>query len=74
MYFSRLPEWIQRQLAEDTSPVRELTKRVDKLQGKAPPAASVAAMPAPAAEIAAVEHKRPPKKSWANKKQDSRKH
>ena len=27
MYFSRLPEWIQWQLAEDTSPVRELVNR-----------------------------------------------
>jgi len=34
MYFSQLPEWIQRQLAEDTSPVRELAKRVDGLQLK----------------------------------------
>jgi len=47
MYFSRLPEWIQRQLAEDTSPVRELAKRVDKLQRKAPPAATMAAVPTP---------------------------
>ena len=31
-YFSRLLEWIQRQLAEDTSPVQELAKRVDELQ------------------------------------------
>jgi hypothetical protein len=30
MYFSRLPEWIQQQLAEDTSPVRELAKKVDE--------------------------------------------
>ena len=44
-YFSRLPDWIQRQLAEDTSPVRELAKRVDKLQRKAP--ASVAMVPPP---------------------------
>jgi hypothetical protein len=46
-YFSRLLEWIQRQLAEDTSPVRELAKRVDELQRKAPPPATVAAVPAP---------------------------
>ena len=31
-YFSCLPNWVQRQLAEDTSPVRELAKRVDELQ------------------------------------------
>jgi len=73
MYFSRLPDWIQRQLAEDTSPVRELAKRVDELQRKAPPAATVAAVPAPAAEIAAVEQSRPPKKSWGKKKADDRK-
>jgi len=73
MYFSRLPEWIQRQLAEDTSPVRELAKRVDELQRKAPPAATVAAVPTPAAEIAAVEQGRPRKKTWPPKKPDSRK-
>jgi hypothetical protein len=33
-YFSRLLEWIQRQLAEDTSPVQELARRVDELQRK----------------------------------------
>ena len=54
MYFSRLPEWIQRQLAEDTLPIRELAKRVDELQWKAPPAATVAAVPTPGAKIAAV--------------------
>jgi len=41
MYFSPLPDWIQRQLAEDTSPVRELAKCIDELQRKAPPAATV---------------------------------
>ena len=73
MYFSRLLEWIQRQLAEDTSPVRELAKRVDELQRKAPPAASVAAVPTPGAEIAAVEQRRSHKKTWPHKKPDSRK-
>jgi len=73
MYFSRLPKWIQRQLAEDTSPVRELEKRVDELQRKAPPVATVAAVPTPAAEIAAVEQRRPHKKTWTHKKPDNRK-
>ena len=73
MYFSQLLEWIQRQLAEDTSPVRELAKRVDELQRKAPPAATVAAVPAQAAEIAAVEERRPPKKTWGHKKPGNRK-
>jgi len=72
-YFSRLPEWIQRQLAEDTSPVQELARRVDELQRKAPPTATVAAVPTPAAEIAAVEQKRPAKKSWHPRKPDGRK-
>jgi len=72
-YFSRLPEWIQRQLAEDTSPVQELAKRVDELQRKAPPAATVAAVPAPAADIAAVGEKRTAKKSWHPKKPEDRK-
>ena len=72
-YFSRLPEWIQRQLAEDTSPVQELAKRVDELQRKAPPAATVAAVDAPAAEIAAVEQKRPPKNNWSHKNSRDRK-
>ena len=72
-YFSRLPEWIQRQLAEDTSPVQELARRVDELQRKAPPAATVAAVPAPEAEIAAVGEKRPAKKSWHPKKPEERK-
>ena len=73
MYFSRLPEWIQRQLAENTLPVRELAKRVDKLQRKVPPPANVAAVPTPAAEIAVVEKRRPHKKTWPHKKPDSRK-
>jgi len=72
MYFSRLPDWIQRQLAEDTSPVRELARRVDELQRKAPPTATVATMPAPAAEIAAVEQSRPPKNSWVKWKPEDR--
>jgi len=72
-YFSRLPEWIQRQLAEDTSPVQELAKQVDELQRKAPPAATVAAVNAPAAEIAAVEQKRPPKNNWSHKNPRDRK-
>ena len=53
--------------------VRELAKRVDELQRKAPPAASMAAVPAPAAEIAAVGQSRPPKKSWAKRKPEDRK-
>jgi len=57
MYFSQLPEWIQRQLVEDTSPVRELAKRVDDLKRKVPLAATVAAVPTPAAEKAAVEQR-----------------
>jgi hypothetical protein len=73
MYFSRLLEWIQRQLAKDTLPVRELAKRVDELQRKAPPAATVAAVPTPAAEIAAVEQRRPHKKAWSHKKPEGRK-
>jgi len=73
MYFSRLLEWIQRQLAEYTSPVRELAKRVDELQRKAPAAATVSAIPTPAAEIVAVEQRRPLKKTWPHKKPDSRK-
>jgi hypothetical protein len=73
MYFSRLPEWIQRQLAEDTSPVRELAKRVDELQRKVPPPATVAAVPTPGAEIAAVDQGRSHKKTWPHKKPDSRK-
>jgi hypothetical protein len=72
MYFYRLPDWIQRQLAEDTSPVRELARRVDELQRKAPPTATVATMPAPAAEIAAVEQSRPPKNSWVKWKPEDR--
>jgi hypothetical protein len=72
-YVSRLPEWIQRQLAEDTSPVQELAKRVDELQRKAPPAATVAAVPAPAAEIAAVEQKRPHKSNGSRKDPKDRK-
>jgi hypothetical protein len=65
-YFYPLPEWIQRQLAEDTSPVRELAKRVDELQREAP--ATMAAVPAPAAEIAAAEQRWLPKNTWAHKK------
>jgi len=72
-YVSRLPEWIQRQLAEDTSPVQDLAKRVDELQRKAPPAATVAAVPAPVAEIAAVGQKRPAKKEWHPRKPEDRK-
>ena len=56
-YFSRLPDWIQHQLVEDTSPVRELAKRVDELQRKVPASATVAVVLAPAppaAEIATV--------------------
>ena len=73
MYFSRLPEWIQRLLAEDTLPVRELAKRVDELQRKVPPPATVAAVPTPGAEIAAVEQRRPHKKAWSHKKPEGRK-
>jgi len=47
---------------------------VDKLQCKAPQTATVATVPTPSAKIADVEHKRPPKNSWAHMKQDSRKH
>jgi hypothetical protein len=72
-YVSRLPDWIQRQLAEDASPVEELARRVDELQRKAPPPATVAAVPAPAAEIAAVEQKRPAKKNWHPRKPEGRK-
>jgi len=72
-YFSRLPEWIQRQLAEDTLPVRELARWVDELQRKAPPTATVATVPTPTGEIAAVEQKRPPKNTWSHKKPGNRK-
>ena len=51
-FFSRLSDWMQRQLAEDHAPVRELAARVDKLLQKAPVTATVAA--APVAEVAAV--------------------
>jgi len=64
---------VQHPLAEDTSLVRELAKRVDELQSKAQPMANVAAVAAPAAEIAAVEKKRHRNKSWTHKKPDSRK-
>jgi len=56
-YFSCLPDWIQHQLVKDTSPVRELAKRVDELQRKVPASATVAVVLAPAhpaAEIATV--------------------
>jgi len=46
---------------------------VDELQRKAPPAATVAAVPTPAAYIAAVEQGRPRNKTWPPKKHDSRK-
>jgi len=72
-YVSRLPEWIQRQLAEDASPVEELARRVDELQRKAPPPATVAAVPAPAAEIAAVEQKRPHKNNGSRRDPKERK-
>jgi len=73
MYFSCLPDWIQRWLAEDTSPVREVAKLVEELQRKAPPEATVAAVPTPAADIAAVEQSRPPEKNWSKRKPDDRK-
>jgi hypothetical protein len=59
LFFTRLPDWIQCQLAEDTSPVRVLAARVDELQRRAPAVTTEAAAPvaaAPAAEVAEVAH------------------
>jgi len=72
-YFSRLPADTQRLLAEHKGSVEELAARADELQRKAPPPATVAAVPAPAAEIAAVGHKRPAKKDWHPRKPEERK-
>ena len=73
-YFSCRTDWIQHQLAEDTSLVRELAKRVNELQWKAP---AVAMVPAPTplvAEIATVGQTQPAKKQWNKGKPDYRKH
>ena len=72
-YFSRLPADTQRLLAEHKGSVEELAARADELQRKAPPAATVAAVSAPAAEIAAVEQKRPHKSNGPRKDPKDRK-
>ncbi len=50
--------------AIDLNALHSLFAVARELQRKAPPAATVAAVPAPAAEIAAVGEKRPAKKNY----------
>jgi hypothetical protein len=64
-FFSRLPAWIQRQLAEDAGTVEQLATRAEDLLQKAPEAATVAAVPT---EVVAAAHVLQPKKQWPKKK------
>ena len=70
-YFFRLPDWIQ--LAEDTSPVRELAKRVNKLRRRRQQPWSRQPCPL-AAEIVTVAQTWPGKKQWHKQKPDDLKH
>jgi len=58
-FFSRLPAWMQRQLAEDAGTVEQLAARAEDLMQKAPEVAAVAAVPT---EVVAAAHVPQPKK------------
>jgi len=69
-FFSRLPAWMQRQLAEDAGTVEQLAARAEDLMQKAPEVAAVAAEPT---EVVAAAHVPQPKKQWPKKKFGDRK-
>jgi len=71
LFFSRLPEWMQLQLAEDRGTTRELARRAEELWLRAPPAATVAA--APQEVVAAASQPTPHRKPWPKKKGGDRK-